>query len=269
MLVSSPLNLVVLLLAVLSSRAAAAQDTVGLQLRTMIAQARHPWSRRSDFPRYVDILARLYGSRADAPVWLDGRTLSPAGRAAVAELRSAADQGLAPADYDTPTLDGLARSLPHASWNAVAFARFDLLLSLDLVRYLDDLRGGRVRPGPFGLDRAPPDLDLAASMASAVTADSLAGLVAAQLPALAQYRNLRQHLARYRRLAAEAPFVPLPVAVTLPGEQYAAMAVLRRRLVDVGDLSPDSAEGEGDRYAGRVVEAVRRFQDRHGLSPTA
>ena len=267
MLVASPLNLVVLALAVLSSRAAGAQDPLGLQLRTMIAQAYHPWSRHPDFPRYVDVLARLYASRADAPVWLDGRALSPAGRAAVAELRSAADQGLAPADYDAPTLDGLARGLPHESWNAVAFARFDLLLSLDLVRYLDDLRGGRVRPGPFGLGRAPPGLDLAASVASAVIADSLAGLVAAQLPALAQYRNLRQHLARYRRLAAEAPFAPLPVAVTRPGEPYAALAVLRRRLVEVGDLSPDSAGGEDERYAGPVVEAVRRFQVRHDLEP--
>jgi hypothetical protein len=33
----------------------------------MIAQAHHPWAGRADFPRYVDVLARLYASRGDAP----------------------------------------------------------------------------------------------------------------------------------------------------------------------------------------------------------
>jgi hypothetical protein len=232
--------LVVAGLALLTARGAAAQDTVGVEIRTMIAQARHPWARRPDFPRYVDVVARLYASRGDAPVWLAGRSPSHAGRGAVAILSAAADEGLGPVDYDAATLDGLLRGLPHASWNAVALARFDLLLTVDLMRYLDDLRGGRVRPGPFGQGRAPPGLDLPAGIAGALE------------PHLAQYHNLRMHLARYRRLAADTPFVPLPEGrATRLGEPYRGAGALRRRLTALGDLAPERASPTGCSAPGR------------------
>jgi murein L,D-transpeptidase YcbB/YkuD len=260
--------LAILGLALLSPRPAAAQDTVGVQIRAMIAVARHPWARRPDFPRLVDVVARLYASRGDGPVWLAGRNLSHAGRSAVALLLAAGDEGLVPAEYDAATLDGLARGLPHPSWNAVALARFDLLLSVDLMRYLDDLRGGRVRPGPFGQGRAPPGLDLAASVAAAVTGDSVATLMGALEPHLAQYRNLRVHLARYRRLAADTPFVVLPAdRVVHPGDSYSGASALRRRLIAFGDLAPTVAGDTGDVYTEPVASAVRRFQVRHALEP--
>jgi murein L,D-transpeptidase YcbB/YkuD len=212
---------------------------------------------------------RLYGSRGDGPVWLDGGDLSRAGRGAVAELVAAAEQGLAPADYDAPTLEGLARGLPHHSWNAVALARFDLLLSVDVVRYLDDLRGGRVRPGPFGQGRAPPDLDLASCLARAIAADSVRELALSLQPAFAQYRNLRLHLAHYQRLAAAGPFARLPAGTVRPGDGFPALGRLRARLTDLGDLPANAAAGlrpdSASRYSGAMVEAVRRFQARHDL----
>jgi L,D-transpeptidase YcbB len=257
-----------LVLALLAVRPAAAQDAAGVHIRSMVAQAHHPWARRPDFPRYVDVVARLYASRSDVPVWLtDGRLSSP-GRAAIAELVAAADQGLEPADYDAATLDGLSRGLPHPSWNALAIARFDLLLSVDLLRYLDDLRGGRVRPGPFGHDRAPPGMDLALAVGDAVAGDSVARLVTALQPPFAQYRSLRVHLARYRRLAAESPSPLLPAgSVVRPGMPYAGARALRRRLADLGDLAPEAADTTAGVYAGAAVDAVRRFQVRHVLEP--
>ncbi len=260
--------LAVLGLVLLSPRPEAAQDTVGLQIRTMVAVARHPWARRPDFPRLVDVVARLYASRGDGPVWLSGRSLSHAGSSAVAQLLAAGDEGLVPTDYDAATLDGLARGLPHASWSAVALARFDLLLSVDLMRYLDDLRGGRVRPGPFGQGRAPPGLDLAASVAAAAAGDSIARLAAALEPPLAQYRNLRMHLARYRRLAADTSFVALPAdRVVRPDDTYSGVRALRHRLIALGDLAPAGAGEAGDVYTEAVARAVRRFQVRHALEP--
>jgi murein L,D-transpeptidase YcbB/YkuD len=262
------LLLVVLAFGLTSSRMAAAQDTVALQLRTTIAQAHHPWSLRPDFPRYVDVAARLYASRADAPVWLTGTVLSSAGRAAIAELTAAGDHGLMPADYDAVTLEGLAHGLSSASWNAATLARFDLLLTVDFTRYLDDVSGGRIRPGLFGEHRAAPRLDLAGAIAGGVSGDSVARLVAALEPQLAQYRNLRLHLAHYRRLAADTPFVRLPAVTTVhPGDRYAGVGELRRRLIAFGDLAADAGGEYGPEYAGPVVEAVRRFQARHALEP--
>ena len=191
----------------------------------MIAQARHPWARRPDFPRDVDAVARLYASRGDAPIWLAGRRLSPAGRGAVVALFGATEEGLSSADYDAATLDGLARGLPHPSWNALALARFDLSLTVALVRYLDDLRGRRIRPGPFGTGRVAPGIDLAAAVAGAASGDSVATLVTTLEPRLAQYRNLRRHLARYRALAADTPFVSRRSA-SGPSQRHGARSAL-------------------------------------------
>jgi murein L,D-transpeptidase YcbB/YkuD len=235
-------------------------DSVGVELRRLIAQAHEPWARRPDFSRYVDVVARLYASRGDGPVWLEGRSLTPAGVRVVSELGAVAAQGLEPRDYDAATLTDLARTLPHPSWSAPALARLDLLLSVDLVRYLDDLRGGRIRPGPFG-GRAPPGLDLARSVAGAVTADSVTGLVTGLQPALAQYRNLTAHLAHYRRLAA-VPFAPLTAAVVKPGEPYPSADALRARLVALGDLLPDAPVDSAGTYDATLVAAVRRLQAR-------
>jgi hypothetical protein len=68
------LALLALAFALLMSSADASQDSLGIEIRTMIAQARHPWARRPDFPRHVDLLARLYASRGDAPVPMGSHT---------------------------------------------------------------------------------------------------------------------------------------------------------------------------------------------------
>ena len=87
-------------------------------------------------------------------------------------------------------------------------------------------------------------------------------------PPFAQYRNLRTHLARYRRLAADTPFVVLPIARAVhPDERYAAVPELRRRLIALGDLIADLETGTDTRYTRPIVDAVKQFQARHGLEP--
>jgi murein L,D-transpeptidase YcbB/YkuD len=85
-------------------------------------------------------------------------------------------------------------------------------------------------------------------------------------PQLAQYRNLRVALARYRMLATDTALGGLPPGQFLwPGTRYDSLARLSRTLVAFGDLSPDSAPS-GTVYSGPIVAAVRRFQQRHALA---
>ncbi|HEU5169922.1 MAG TPA: L,D-transpeptidase family protein [Gemmatimonadales bacterium] len=258
------------LLAIMAPRTLAGQDTTGALIRAHVAAARVPGARWPDFPRYVDDVARFYASHGDAPVWLDGEQVSRAGRAVVAELLGAASHGLDPRDYDAATLDSLARQLADSA-AGVDRARLDLMLSVDLIRYLDDLHRGRAFPQPAGRPAPAADepVDWAAAVSRALEADSIALLVAAAAPRLAQYANLRRLLARYRALAADSSIVPLPEELALqPGDTSAVLPALRRRLVALGDLPADTAAGAPpDRYAGAVVEAVRGFQTRHGLTP--
>ncbi|TXC66002.1 L,D-transpeptidase family protein [Piscinibacter aquaticus] len=136
-------------------------------------------------------------------------------------------------------------------------------------RYLRHLHVGRVRPRDlgFGVTGAPGDgAAVDAALASAVAAGQLQNAVRALAPALAQYRQLRDALARYRLLAAAPGWAALaPISKKLePGQPYAGVAGLRERMVVLGDLPGDATVATGH-YEGALVEAVRRFQSRHGL----
>jgi murein L,D-transpeptidase YcbB/YkuD len=260
-----------LLLAVLSGlpqASVAGQDSSAPDVRTLIATARLPWSRWPDFSRYVDDVARIYMARADAPVWLGESGLSRQGREALAQLAAAGGHGLDPRDYDVPTLDSLMPRLDGVPGGAAERMRFDLLLSVAFVRFIADLREGRTHPARLSRSLAPAPLDLAAAVSAAIAGDSVPRLAAAVSPPFAQYRNLRQELARYRGLVSDSTLAPVPPVPRLrPGDAYGGVDALRRRLSASGDFPADTFRfPKEQRYAGDLVEAVRRFQRRHALS---
>jgi murein L,D-transpeptidase YcbB/YkuD len=236
---------------------ARAQDSAEAALRPLIAGARAPLARWPDFSRHADGVARLYASRADAPLWHDGLRLRTAGYEAILELNAAGAHGLDPGDYDAPTLDSLARALALAPFPAGELVRFDLLLTVAMLRYLDDLRSGRVPYQPFG---AGGQVDLPAALGRALQGDSVSRLVAASAPRHAQYRSLQRLLARYRRLAADS-------SLRLPRPGRADIAALRRLLTATGDRPEEAVLDTSTVYGPADAEAIRRFQRRHALSP--
>jgi murein L,D-transpeptidase YcbB/YkuD len=248
----------------LAGPALAAQDSTGVAPVAIVSAARIGWSRWPDFGRYVDLLSRLYA--ADTPIWFAGAALGPAGRSAIGELLAASEHGLDPRDYDAFILDSLARASDRAPLPGTDRVRFDVLLSLGLVRYLDDLQRGRMHPPTLGHTPAERP-DLASGVAAAIGADSVPRLVTASAPQLGQYRRLQRLLHRYRQLAADASLAPIPLRVTVrPDRSFAGLAALAHRLVAVGDLPVEAFPPEGDSaYSGALVTAVRRFQQRHGL----
>ena len=85
-------------------------------------------------------------------------------------------------------------------------------------------------------------------------------------PLLAQAGLLREALETYEQLAADPSLPALRPfgAVVHPGERHPGLPALRAYLVRLGDhppAPPPDAEG----YDDALVEAVRRFQRRHGL----
>ena len=236
--------------------------------QAVIAGARLPWSRWPDFSRQVDDVARLYTARAGAPVWVAGSRPSRAAREAIARLVAAAEHGLDPGDYDAATVDSLARKLSAEGDNPDVALRFDLLLTVAFLRFIGDLHQGRAPHPPLATVLPHAPLDLAAAVSAAVDGDSVARFAAAVAPGLSQYSNLQTWLSRYRALAADSSLAALAVvARVLPGDAYAATPALARRLAALGDLPPTSAAPAESSYTGALVEAVRRFQTRHGLAP--
>ena len=171
-------------------------------------------------------------------------------RQALEILARAAEEGLDPADYRVTASDGEAA------------------LEAATLRYLRDLHHGRVTPKELGFRVGPveaADHDIAQRLREAAAAGSVQTLVNQLTPPLAQYRQLRETLARYRIIAAGPAFAPLPKTVPVrPGDAYEGSAALRQRLLAFGDLAADAAEPTST-YDVTLAEALRRFQSRHGL----
>jgi murein L,D-transpeptidase YcbB/YkuD len=217
-------------------------------------------------------LKALYPPQADAPLWVDaeGRPTADA-EEALAMLRNATAEGLDPADYRVATLDQLATGLrAQRPPPAGDVAAFDTGLSASVLRYFRHLHSGRVDPRAAGFRMSTPvdEHDFAALLRTAVASHAVARTAADLTPPLALYRALRDMLTKYRSLAADPAVDRLPssTASVRPGEIYPDLLVLRDRLIALGDLPGDMpAPPEPLVYQGASVDAVKRFQLRHGL----
>lgn len=242
----------------------AAQEVAPATIRALVDTARHPWALRPDFSPTLEVVEDLYPTGRPLALWIRRDRPTAAARAAIDELLAAPAEGLDPRDYDAGLLDSLAGGL--GALPPEDRARFDVLLTVSLVRFLDEVRHGRLRENPFAGAPRRTDRGLAALVSAALAGDSIAALVRAQEPHLAQYRSLRAVLDRYRALAADSSLGGLPAReFRWPGAEYDSLPRLVRTLVAFGDLAADSAP-RGSRYQGSVVEAVRRFQRRHALA---
>lgn len=203
-------------------------------------------------------------------LWLRQGKPLPVALDAVRILQQSGDDGLDPRDYGAPDL---AKAVNQVQSGVSASAQAALANALDqaMRRYLHDLHYGRVDPASVyaNFNVPPKTLDVAATLHAALLAGNLEQAVKAATPQFPLYQALRPWLARYRALendpAWSATLPPLPAKKLAPGEAYAGTARLAARLVALGDLPKDFVAPE--RYQGPLVDGVKQFQRRHGLTP--
>jgi murein L,D-transpeptidase YcbB/YkuD len=136
-----------------------------------------------------------------------------------------------------------------------------------------DIRVGRINPRAvqFVHSLGPKVLDLSMFVQKDLVDETdLKSKLAALEPPLASYREMKTALATYMRLAKEdtGETLPVPPAVISSGMLYDGTPRLAALLRLVGDLPESAAVPENSRlYAGALVDAVKRFQERHGLPP--
>lgn len=214
-------------------------------------------------------LAQVYA--VPDPVWfVPSSGARPEVDVALRELDAADRRGL---DRHGAALAALERELspattPGASPQAIAKA--DVALTAAVLQMMSDLRFGRVRPQDVEPHyRAPtPDAAFVAGLREAVASRTLAAAIDAAEPRFALYARLKLLLARYRALDAESAWPPLdlPREKVDPGDAYPSAGMLADRLVRLGDLAPGIVAAGETRYVAALSDAVRRFQQRHGLA---
>jgi L,D-transpeptidase YcbB len=246
---------------------------VAATVQKILESAEHPGMTWGSIPDVTEDLKPLYAAEPDRLLWFDGTAPLPAVERTLAALTAAAEHGLDPADYE-PGLAEQWRAIGSERTTAADRALFDVALSVATARILRAVHVGRVDPATmhweYEIERKPVDpqgllREVREGKGLAATLDSLQ-------PPFAHYARARRTLAAYRALsrAGEPEPVPdLPRGPTKvePGKAWTGVTQLAARLRVFGDLAEGTApvSGSPSLYSAPLVDAVKRFQERHGL----
>lgn len=240
----------------------AADDPAAPMVRRLLAERRHPDLRWPDIADFAAAAQRVYEERSYRLLWSHAGKLLPQVDDILAELARAGDRGLSAADYDAEWLSSAVReSLVGDA------ARFDVALTIAVMRFASALHQGRLGPAHVGyaMDLWHDDLDVAAFTGRLATSLRPADTFAAIEPRSPIYENLVAALRRLRGIDDFGTHAALAsIAKLRPGDVDGGVAALRARLVVTGDLADSGGTG-ADIYDDEMVFAVRRFQKRHGL----
>ena len=211
-------------------------------------------------------IKRLYETANFAPLWIKGDEPTSQATYLIEAMRASRLKGLNPSDYDAESLETQSKSLKGAS--AAAQASFDASLTMATMRYISDLRVGRINPKhlKFGIDVQSKQYNLPEFIVKQVAnAGNVPSVLDQTEPPYAGYRRIETTLKQYLDLAAkgDGPKVPGGTKTVAPGDTYTGAAQLAERLQLLGDLPQG---GSFDSYNGTLVEGVKHFQARHGLA---
>jgi murein L,D-transpeptidase YcbB/YkuD len=196
---------------------------------------------------------------------------TPQAIAVISAIESSRQKGLNPEDYDASHWPERMAALKSVPGNADTVANFDAALTVDAMRYLSNLRIGRVNPKPleFGIDLDQKHYDLPQFLVQKVLAGSnLADVMNKVEPQYLGYQRTETALKTYLALAAQDHSQPLPdlQKTVKSGDAYSSAQQLGDRLRLLGDLPQSAvADPNATTYSEPLVEAVKHFQTRHGL----
>ena len=213
-------------------------------------------------PELADGLALYYGERAFAPIWFNEAGLTENAHLTIAAMAAANDHALNPNNYDPlGLLEQSETAQSREDW-----ARFDIDLSVQFLRYATHLSSGRVQPNKINkaLNIFPDRPDPKILFENAGQAVDFSAFLESLAPQSDNYARLKRRLAQFREKAAQGGFSPVPDGEVLkPGMTDPRIETLRLRLME--EDIPGAEEHAGDLYDGTLVEAVKIFQEYHGL----
>jgi murein L,D-transpeptidase YcbB/YkuD len=190
------------------------QSAIEAATERLVARSDQPNPLGGDWRAARAAIAAFYAARGYEPVWIGKDGLTKAGRAALAQLERAKDDGLSVSSASLPRAIG-----PGLAADALADA--EMAIASAVVTYAEQATGSRVpaaRVWPFAFP-APNLADPGAALAETAAAPDPARRLADFNPPQKGYRNLREAWERLMEAAprARAP-VPDPGAGPQPGD---------------------------------------------------
>jgi murein L,D-transpeptidase YcbB/YkuD len=245
-------------------------------LRSLLEGARRPSfvTRDGEGARLWKVTQRFYKSRNYELAWIEDSEPRPQMAELIKALWAGDQEGLDPLLYNVSLLDERRQEASKGFLTKKGFepkeaGNLDVWLTYVCMKYASDLADGL-----SDLAHADPDwqikrdaFDPRAWLERALADNTVAASLRELTPHHAHYVALRKALADYKAQAANGGWPAVPATKLKPGQRHPNVAAIARRLHASGDyagtLPPDGRAAE---YRGDLVEAVRRFQRRHGLA---
>ncbi|HZY61690.1 MAG TPA: L,D-transpeptidase family protein, partial [Edaphobacter sp.] len=240
-------------------------------IQSLVNAKKLPILRWPNFSDYAPAVATFYDDRNYELAWIRNGRPTATALAFIDQFDDAAAKGLNPEDYDASRWPGRVEKLSGKSADAIA--QFDVAMTVDVMRYISDLRIGRVNPSHFNFDINVQSkrYNLAEFVSdNIVDAKDIPKLIEGVEPNSQQYRETEIALGHYLNLAKQQQqdaAAPLPtVSKAIPaGERYPATEALLKRLQLEGDAPTDESIRSSHIYTASLSKAVKHYQHRHGL----
>lgn len=236
-------------------------------LRGCVASGKLTDLRWPDFSDLQPEVNAFYQVSGYSPAWTHAGKLTRQAEILIAVLSDAEAKGLDAEDYESSRwAQRVATLKPYPPESLV---RFDLALTVSLMRYASELHAGRLNSGLYcpGFDIGRERCVIGDLVRRLVGADDPQALLGTLEPSFPGYQPTLKTLQGYLAMAREDDGALLPPSKKLvePGMDYAGVPLLVRLLRRLGDL-PENAPAT-QKYDGALVDAVKRFQTRHGIDP--
>ena len=209
------------------------------------------------------ILTNFYKSTEYRTVWQSEEKR----KIILAELLKSDEEGLNPEDYKVKTLFNLEKK--SASLDSVDLAKYDVLLTSSLQKYISHLTNGTLNPRKLykNWDLKENQIDLNETVAQLLSTDSLTFKIEQLKPKHIVYQRLKKALKLINTFPKDN-FKNLKIAGKFsPNDSTPVIIDIKKRLIYWKDLQPtDSVTPVYDK---EMALAVKKFQMRHGLAPDA
>ncbi len=217
-------------------------DGSATRLRTIIDSGRHEDLRWPDFSDYKTHLDNFYRPSGYKLAWISNRQPTTQALELIKIFQDADQEGLRPEDYDAPRWADRLASLKGPDQDDDE-ARFDAALTICIMRYVSDLHIGRINPQSLGFEFNTPNKKLNLPdfvRERLVDGSDLRSDLISVAPPFKEYQRLRAALQHYMELEkVDDGAKVLDAGPVSPGDQYAGITGLAKRLRLLGDL-PDS-----------------------------
>ncbi len=230
-------------------------DDFAANIQAVLAKPELTILRWPNYSDYQPLVTTFYDDRNDEIAWTRDLKPTTAAQGFLKAFSDAGTKGLNPEDYDasrwparTAALARIAAAHDTSTAAADTVAQFDTAMTVCVMRYISDLRIGRVNPQHFrfDIDVASKKYDLAEFVSdNAVDATDIPRLIRSVEPDSDQYRATEATLARYLTLAqlqaasGEQPLPDVAKPGISPGSPYPAAGELLARLQLEGDAPGD------------------------------